>query len=224
LYLDVLRKFIHTRVFHTNLFIYPHTQHYNNKNRYIVPRYFGKEDRELALDLEYPILAPQRPELVQLLSSASECRQLFDEAKILTAPGVHDIYDTNKLIKVLAKLIVAYPFTERWLFRLNHELMRRGDAVLDVNNTLSCIESVRNEYVRYGAENTEYWSRHDVQERLQTMIRTEMKSRLSRRLDIRCEDAYVFFSSQHRHSKYIVKLTLKHTHTDMHQRQHISKQ
>ena len=60
---------------------------------YIVPRYFGKEDRELAIDLRIPILSPQRPELVQVLNSSSECRQLFDESNILTAPGVHDIYD-----------------------------------------------------------------------------------------------------------------------------------
>ena len=68
--------------------------------------------------------------------------------------------------------------------------MRRGDAVLNVNDSLSCIESIRNEYVRFDAGNSEYWSRHDVQERLQTTVRAEIRDNLSRRLKIRSTDAY----------------------------------
>lgn len=150
---------------------------------YIVPRYFGVEDRELALDLNIPVFASDSPETSRLSSSPSSVKRLFENARVVSAPGAHDVSDVSSLIKVLAKLIVAHPFTKRWLVRLNHEILRRGDAILDVDTSLPCVERVvRREFVDFDGGHTDYWLRPDIQERLQLLLREELQEQLPKHL------------------------------------------
>eukprot|EP00941_MAST-03F_sp_MAST-3F-sp1_P000844 g844.t1 len=147
-----------------------------NKSSYIVPRIVSNEEKKLALALRMPILGTD-PNLSALYSSASGCKAVFASSQVLMPPGVHDVYDVDELLLTLSKLIAAQPLTERWVVKLNHEIDGRGHAVLEPRD-LNCIFQIRYEQ-RKNLNNEGYWGRLEVQQRVQTLLKAELESKLS---------------------------------------------
>eukprot|EP01029_Cantina_marsupialis_P010545 TRINITY_DN23_c8_g1_i1.p1 TRINITY_DN23_c8_g1~~TRINITY_DN23_c8_g1_i1.p1 ORF type:complete len:1057 (+),score=252.90 TRINITY_DN23_c8_g1_i1:125-3295(+) len=128
------------------------------KNAYLVPGLIGPEDKKLALTLDIPLLGAD-PEISTLYSSKSGSKRVFAMAEINTPPGAHDIYDDEELYQALGSLIVAHPYVDKWMLKLDNEIDGRGNAIFDATG-LKIVKILRTQ--RASSSNAQ-WLRPDVQ-------------------------------------------------------------
>lgn len=111
------------------------------KQAYIVPGVVAQDDIKLSIALGVPILSGE-PQKVQLYSSKSGCRRIFNLADVPIPIGTYDIYHENEFEISLTKLILSHIHIDTWVFKIDDENSGRGIAWLEVSN-LKIVKDLR---------------------------------------------------------------------------------
>lgn len=102
-----------------------------NRTAYIVPGVMSKDELEVSLLLNLPILGGD-PFKSALYSTKSGSRRIFAAANMPTGPGAYDLYDEQEFFNTLTSLTLGNTDVHTWVFKIDDEFGGRGHAKLEV--------------------------------------------------------------------------------------------
>ena len=91
------------------------------KQAYLVPGRVNTDDIKLSINLTVPILCGE-PQKINLYSTKSGCKRIFQQADVPTPISAFDIYDEQEFLMSLAKLIAHNLYVGKWIFKIDDEL------------------------------------------------------------------------------------------------------
>lgn len=157
-----------------------HLVHGSGRPGYLEAGIVGPEDRQLALELELPLLGPE-PEHSSVEGTHSGARALFALAGARVPPGVHDVYTETQVLRTLSRVVAADPRQGRWLIVMNNEWGGRGHAWFDVSKLGKTIMKLRVQQMKLSkmlpGGNRAYFSRREPQVRGQELVESEIAKR-----------------------------------------------
>ena len=99
----------------------------------------SEADIKLSISLAVPILCGE-PEKVNLYSTKSGAKRIFQQAEVPTPISAYDIYDRREFLTSLSRLIAHNLFVNTWIFKIDDEYNGRGHASLTVENIKTILE------------------------------------------------------------------------------------
>ena len=111
----------------------------SGQQAYIVPGMVDQDDIRLSIALGVPIMAGE-PQYVNIFSTKSGAKRIFQQADVPTPISAYDIYDQLEFQRSLAKLIAHNLNVNTWVFKIDDEFNGRGHASLSVENIKPVIE------------------------------------------------------------------------------------
>lgn len=109
------------------------------RQAYIVPCKVNDFDVKLSIALAVPIMCGE-PEKVNLYSTKSGAKRIFQQADVPTPIAAYDIYDRTDFEVNLARLIAHNLFVNTWIFKIDDEYNGRGHASLNVETIKTVVE------------------------------------------------------------------------------------
>mmetsp|Transcript_36645 Transcript_36645/g.36256 ORF Transcript_36645/g.36256 Transcript_36645/m.36256 type:complete len:261 (+) Transcript_36645:953-1735(+) len=103
------------------------------KQAYLVPGRANTDDIKLSINLTVPILCGE-PQKINLYSTKSGCKRIFQQADVPTPISAFDIYDEQEFLMSLAKLIAHNLYVSKWIFKIDDEFGGRGHASFITDN------------------------------------------------------------------------------------------
>ena len=103
------------------------------KQAYLVPGRASTDDIKLSINLTVPILWGE-PQKINLYSTKSGCKRIFQQADVPTPISAFDIYDEQEFLMSLAKLIAHNLYVSKWIFKIDDEFNGRGHASFITDN------------------------------------------------------------------------------------------
>lgn len=104
-----------------------------HKTSYIVPGVMSKDEVELSVLLNIPVLGGD-PYKTSLFSTKSGSKRILSAAEVPIPIGTSDIYDEKELLATLTRLIASNLFVDVWIFKIDNEFGGRGHASIDVSS------------------------------------------------------------------------------------------
>ena len=150
------------------------------RRAYIVPSVVGPEERELALTLGFPLLAPA-PSAAAALGSKSGNKRIFSAAQVNMPPGLHDLYDEEAMCAGLARLICSHLDVPRWLLKIDDEFGGRGHAHIDLVD-----QPVYHSLLRAHDSSPHTWEDPHIQSEIQGQLAADLKKVLAENAVINC--------------------------------------
>ncbi len=99
----------------------------------------SEADIKLSISLAIPILCGE-PEKVNLYSTKSGAKRIFQQADVPTPISAYDIYDKNEFLSSLARLVAHNLFVNTWIFKIDDEVNGRGHASINVETMKTIVE------------------------------------------------------------------------------------
>eukprot|EP00116_Pleurobrachia_bachei_P001193 sb/3461455/ len=127
------------------------------KTAYILPGITHRDDLELSEKLNVPVLGAE-PDIVNLFSTKSGAKRIFNSAGVSVPPSEFDIYTEEQLFELLSSLVASNLNIKRWVFKIDGEFDGRGTAYCDVTQFLSCHKWALKQAERYGNKWGKRWA------------------------------------------------------------------
>ena len=99
----------------------------------------SEADIKLSISLAVPILCGE-PDKVNIYSTKSGAKRIFQQAEVPTPISAYDIYDKSEFFASLSRLIAHNLFVNTWLFKIDDEVNGRGHASLSVETVKTIVE------------------------------------------------------------------------------------
>jgi hypothetical protein len=99
----------------------------------------SEADIKLSISLAVPVLCGE-PEKVNIYSTKSGAKRIFQQAEVPTPISAYDIYDKAEFLSSLSRLIAHNLFVNTWLFKVDDEVNGRGHASLTVDSVKTIME------------------------------------------------------------------------------------
>ena len=112
-------------------------------NCVIIPSAATWVEQRIAVYLDVPMISID-PQIAEQVSSRSQARREFMEAKVNVSVGAHDVFSLEDFFISLSRLIASNLDVQRWKIRLNHDFNNDSVAVV-ASSQLSVVHALRKE-------------------------------------------------------------------------------
>lgn len=148
-------------------------------NATIVSSSMGWAEKRISNFLKVPILAPDAS-VSEMLSTPSFSKKIFVDCGVSFAMGAHDIASQDDFMLALSRLIASNLDVNRWIFRLNSDVVNETVAILDTAKC-SLVRVLRSEQTamlqKHNADPQAWFSKHvqaSVRKRLVYVLETDL--------------------------------------------------